>query len=280
MITTFDIIAMTIRFTAILIHLVGIYCLLAEKRVKRKLRNILLHLSAVEILMTANLLILQYLRIYNINDDIIVHVLAWDGGNDITFYLIMCFIPLDRLLCTVLRMKYNYYVTTKRVNMILFGCWLFGFTFSIPFHFVKHEHVYTFFYHYCYQICDPICVLFAIISFTVIVRKLRQGRIRVSMQQPRLSSTASRRLSTKNKNSIVSQRNIYRIPFMIIVTFIVFYFIPDLIITIKNESELIAKVTPFIWSLGLMTDPLIYIFIHKKIRMRVWNLMKCGISFS
>ena len=279
MASAFDITAMLIRFTAIFIHSIGIYCLLTQKRANQKQRNILLHLSSIEILMTANLLILQYLRLYNISDNIIVHILAWDGGNDITFYLIMCFISLDRLLCAVLRLKYNYYVTTKRVNTILYSLWLFGFLFSIPFHFVDHNFTYTFFYHYCYQICDPICVVIAIISFSVIASKLRKSRITLTRFNQTIQTCQSIKTSIDINTQRTPWKRMYYVPGMIIITFVVFYFIPDLIITIEHDSEDIANITPFIWSIGLMTDPLIYIFVDKKIRMRAWKLLRCGCTY-
>lgn len=254
----FHITAICIQVLAFCIHAIGIHCLYVQKRHKL----VLINLSVIEIFMTLNLLTLRLLDIAGVGKEVNVHVLAWDGGIDIMFYLIMCLISIDRLLCVLLHIKYNFYMTKKVFKTIIAIIWITGFLIAFPFHFMKHEHTYEFFYHYLYQICDNICIVVAVVSYSIIAYMLKKGR-------KKRSETLTVIEPPKNPGA---KRRVYYIAGWIILTFVLFYYIPDIFLTAYPHSEIVKIASPICWSVGLMTDPLIYIFFDKQCRQTVVEL--------
>ena len=49
------------------------------------------------------------------------------------FYLSMIFISFDRLLCSILHIKYDYYITSKRVKKVIFVIWVISIIMIIPY---------------------------------------------------------------------------------------------------------------------------------------------------
>lgn len=217
--------------------------------------------------MVLNLLTLDILRLCYVNDDVIVHIYAWDGGVDIIFYMSMCMISVDRLLYMVLHVRYNYYVTEKVVKSIIVLFWIIGTVLALPFHFLDASYTYTFFYHYLYQVCDPICVAVAIICYSVIAYKL--NRARKTHVQPAIVS------QSRDKDAGAVNIKIYYIPSCIIITFVLFYFLPDIFLTTYSNNKDVQKFIPFMWSIGLLTDPLVYVFLDKQCRACAVQLLRC-----
>ena len=258
----FEAITIFLRTVCIFINLLGIYCLKKKKRTNSN-REILLHLSFVSIAYSVNMIVIRLLTLFKTSDDVLVHVIAWDGGVDITFYLILNFLTLDRLACTVFPWRYKSIKILKITKRYMYFGWAVGFVCGIPFHFCDMSVTSDFFYHYCYVICDTITITIAVASYTVVCYVLHAQSKKAQKKKRKCKSTKFPR----------SSKNVLRIAVAIVLTYVIFYAIPDVIIKVESDSD-VFSVMMVMWSIGALSDPLLYIFMDstsRKIAIKVFT---------
>ncbi|XP_057310525.1 uncharacterized protein LOC130648491 [Hydractinia symbiolongicarpus] len=252
-----------LRIIPMFISLLGIYCLYQQKRRRDNQKLFLYALSTVEIIMGGFWITLRSLTlIVSSSTSVRRIIIAFYGSVNITFYLIMICITLDRLACVVLHIKYNYYITSTVVKKVIFICWIVGFACAIPLLATNEALSSKIIYVYGFTIADGIFVFTAVVTYTAIMLLLKHHRKTVEKMQ------------NKNKNF----RKQHLIPCLIVASFILFYCIPDTILTVKDKSENLLQIVTIFWSFGFISDPVIYIFLHKESRNIALNTLKCKIG--
>eukprot|EP00111_Clytia_hemisphaerica_P023960 TCONS_00070589-protein len=171
-----------------------------------------------------------------------------ENCNGFFYYSSFFFITIDRLLCLILSIKYNLKVTPKRVKIVsvilAFCCFLC----SLPFYFLSTETTQSIINSIIYPVLDFLFVVTATTVYTLIIIKLH------SRQQRTFDWAAFRRR--------------YRVPFFIVLSFIICIQIPDLYIIISvylsnesiGEDALIKTLLIYsCWFIGFGIDSVIYI---------------------
>ena len=188
------------------------------------------------------------------------------SGASFIFYLLMTCITLDRLIC-VLSYKYKIYVTSKRVQFTVTCIWIVGVVSCVPFFFVQHFMIVCL---HINIIFDITILIMSTIVFTVVLfrQHLKRGGV-IPIN--------------RNKPTRIIGRNL--VPFLIIITFIMFYTIPDFILMFvvvksKNVSFSLMNVILCCWRIGLVVDPLCNLLLQKRIKREVFlffKRIKCSI---
>ena len=128
------IVTIILSFFGIILHVFGIYCLSKVKRRNNNQKIILTNLSIIEILSMIVAVLFRLLLFYTNEFDIgFTITLGFDTLLYFAFYLSMIFISFDRLLCSILHIKYDYYITSKRVKKVILAIWVISIIMIIPY---------------------------------------------------------------------------------------------------------------------------------------------------
>ena len=107
----------------LLVNGLGIYCLYMQKQRNDTQKIILLNLSSVGIIVTVIVDILYFTQHFSRNLIISRYRrILWNliPAAFCVYYLTMFLITVDRLLCVVLTIKYNYYITKCVIKRTIF----------------------------------------------------------------------------------------------------------------------------------------------------------------
>ena len=258
--------AFVINAVSLCANALGIYCLHIEKGGNVNQRLLLQNLSAIEILKILN----DYLSMttfYCYSD--------WYQRNtgyldiaeiNILTVLFLCFILVtcERLACISLHLKYTTYVTKSLIHNVVLTTWLIGFTSGFFVWATGHSHAKGYFY----LVFDVAVFVSCIITYSKIYKTYQLSKKRFC----NVSAMSVRDGRKQVKLSIV--------PFLIITSFLVFNAIPDVIFAFL-ENEKSYRVAVFMWALGFLMDPFVYIYLNKKTRRTavcVLRRMKCNIQ--
>ena len=110
----------------LMLHILGIYCLWKQKSRKDTQKYLLLHLSIVDIIMITMQVGSAIVSILNWNLSSLKEsvIFAFNVVTVLLYYMTMYVITFDRLLCVVLNIKYNYYVTPGVIKRVIIVVWL------------------------------------------------------------------------------------------------------------------------------------------------------------
>jgi len=169
-----------------------------------------------------------------------------------TYILIMVVVALDPYLIITLNVKYNLIITRLKMQFMLSSCWVLGFinmVLSFLSDFKTREDVVV---RYIFPVICSIFIVFSIYSYTCIFKKLKG---RYSAKKPVVSITGG---ST-------SQRTVkYRIPALIITSFIVFVFTPTVAyIFVRNQKKKMHEsIVALCYAIGFVVDASVYLFLQ------------------
>ena len=254
------IIVFMLMSVSLLLNTLGIYCLRQQKGGNKNQRMLLVGLSAIEIIKVA----FDYiaLPLYNYNTSwYLLHYTYFDMV-EITLMTILyssiILISVDRSFCVILKIRYNHYITEKLVKTSLVITWVVG-IFSGPIMWVSASHC-EYGKIYYYLSFDIIVLIVAMITY------LSYGKL-IHNQNRKFQQT------TEDTMHFKMIKQMFLVPSLIIICFILFNVIPD-IIAIKYFNNTIHHVIACLWGLGYNADPIIYIFLNKKCRVIVLNLLR------
>jgi len=188
-------------------------------------------------------------------------------------YFTMLFMTLDRLSAVVLGIKYQRYWWVGRTKKVLATIWFVGFmlavcTCVILLYLLKWSDgnilnnlgtiavLFTVF-HNCQIVSSPVFVVTALSTYAVIFWKYRKSR-----NELRLSGSS-------NENGQQNPRLRFRIPALIIFTFVIFDSVPLFIWAMSFKSWYSLEVCQILYPLGYMADALIYIFLQQEVRKQL-----------
>ena len=262
-----------LRLVDIVLHSGGIYLLVScNRRGRESVQQLyIINLSVTEICFSVLwLFVIPISKLVSICDNLSAIV------KDIQHYAIMCiytlvafvfyatmiFITLDRLLAIKFALKYRIYWNIKRAKNLILVTWITGgllflsivmcheftgFEFDIPFHM------------YFYTPLNFAFTILAIYTYTFIFRQYRKS---VDMQTRR---------SRRGSAFVVFYKSRFYRPVLIILTFVLFIIIPDLIymfiVLIQNKrSEILLSACVISYSISNITDGCLYIFLQPNIK--------------
>ena len=281
--TIFYLITYIIVAIALFLNSLGVYILMSIKSDDNSQHIFLLHLSCIKILISLTEATLSALeqtsrgyefREYQILDTINAGLY---GVND----LIVVVLTIDRLIASTKPLAYNVRVTKSKLNAAVACCWFIGTCGIVPFFFLKYDLLYDIFYKIVFLTLDAIVLLSAFLTYGTILKKLlsRHNALNAT-SRTKVSAVHS---SQTNKSASVNRKKYERFFYvsgLIIASFILFVAIPDsvyvaLVVIQGNEDPVIERSIGFVWSLYLLADPIIYIFLQRSIRRRL-KQMTCG----
>ena len=205
----------------------------------------------------------------------------------IAYYFIMFAITLDRFLEIRLNIKYHLYWNKNRTkNTLILVCCILNvawvvllciiFSYQQPALVLNiHQKSYQIFFTYLTPVIDTMFVTFATIVYSYIFFKLYKNR--------KAEQTIITQVRRNEKNTNISLKvNRYRVPFWIILTFIVFFIFPNILQQISffypDFHEYFDSVFYTLYRTGHIADAVIYIFtlniVKAKLRKFKRNVLK------
>ena len=195
------------------------------------------------------------------------------------YYCIMFAITLDRFLELILNIKYQLYWNKNRtkntlilvscivnVSYIVLSCIILSYQQSRMVLNI-HDKICKMSFLYFSPVMDTIFVMFAAIVYSYIFFKLHQNKKKEEALRKQLVCNET----TKN---ISLKINKYRVPFWIIITFMLFCIVPDILqlislVYLKYINEYFHSASYALYRLGHIADAMIYIFNLSYVKMKL-----------
>ena len=194
-------------------------------------------------------------------------------------YMLMMSLTLGRLLAVVLGLKYSVYCTVEKLKKCLIIFWSIGMIciilFIILYYFLGRWFVKV----ECVSFIVTISVLFIVVAFVtyaVIFWKYMKSRDAIHRYDP---STNMSQQQASIAQTFLNSR--FYVSILIILTYLMFNTIPFCTAVILSKNgKVIERGTSFeiifvLKHLAYTTDPLIYIFLQKKVRKKLFTTIRC-----
>ena len=197
---------------------------------------------------------------------------------------IMFAITLDRFLELQLNITYHLYWNKNRtkntlilvfcivnVSWVVLLCIILSYQQSI-FVLNIYQKIGEIYFTYFAPVIDTICLIFAAIVYFYIFSKMYRNKKKEEKLRKQLRCSEIANINVKV--------NKYRVPFWIIITFLLFYVVPDILILTINPDGYVLLTIRGLHGIGFIADPIIYIFSlnHVKIKFGQFKrniLKKC-----
>lgn len=254
---------------ALVLNGLGIY-LLAKLRARISNQNvILINISLIKMILSITEAVLCVLEIVGSGTSRIYQVFdITNAGLYGVNHLTVVILTLDRLLATIIPLRYNRQMTKVKLRIPIIASWIIGTAGIVPFFVYDYSLLYSIYYKIVFLTLDGIVLLVAVITYGSILKTLL-----------RKERTFDRGLTLTKRSVTVSQRfgRFFYVSSLIIASFILCVAIPDviyasLVIIQGNEDPMIEHALGLVWSIYLVSDPLIYIFLQKPIRLKFCSI--------
>lgn len=232
---------------SVLLNAFGIYCLRKQSGGNTNQRLLLQNLSIIEI--TKILYDFISLGLFHTCKSCYKKYSVFLDIVEINFMTVLfvsvLLITIDRLCCVVLSTRYKRSVTEKLVKEILISTWLISFTSGLFMWAIVTSTEYVKIYYYMsFDIIIIVMTGIVYLTMIVLIQKRRNKFTRASEKR---------------------NMKMFLVPTLIVTSFILCNAIPDLIL-IRHYNNVTYGVISYLWALGFVTDPLIYIFVGKRSR--------------
>ena len=257
---TYFILTIIILTIAIILNVFGIYILQKQNRRENKQKIILINLSVLDITLGIALLLDTVLDCVKTTVLVTNILKAVTLALYLIYYELLIFISLDRLVCVLLNIKYNYYVTFSRVKKAIAIFWLVGLCSFVPSTILKFKKIVDVYIKRIFPTLDFIFIVISSITYSVVGLKLKKSNLKFA--------TSTGRKQTQN----------FIVPFLIILSFSLCFAIPDIVLIFLDTFDVIQPVVRFILLLNyfnVLLDPLIYIFTIKRLRENALSTLHC-----
>ncbi|XP_057290178.1 uncharacterized protein LOC130612852 [Hydractinia symbiolongicarpus] len=285
-----------VLFTVVeVLHLIGIYVLIKyPKVISPNQRVYMLNLSCSEVILTVDHFIME------------ITTICCDSEMDSTWYHTMvclhyyCFwivnlstmvaLTFDRFAEVYFNIRYNIYFTPFRTVLLVLSIWIFSIVLAVIFlclKFLQNFDYLVFSYTYIYPVTDTIVVLHAIVVYSYIYKKCRENRKKKFREASSLTIENNNNNNINLNNGIKSnsdqgkqkKNNSFFIPSLIVVTFIIFVYIPDATYFIymkflNTYPEWLALGSMIFYSCGFVSDVSIYLLLNRNIRRKMFGRNK------
>lgn len=196
----------------------------------------------------------------------ITRCLQWACGYFLS--LGMYTLSFDRMICIINPLKYEARLTRERIRGIFVGCISFVITLFI--YLFNREKLFIFsarLIFYVAALMNGIYVIFAMITYIVVFYKVRKS---------------TRSVQSSGVSQGEQMKKLFLVPGIIIGTYIVFYVIPLALYLVKIlplEINVFEQcVERLVADIGLIVDPLTYIFLGKHYRNAFMLKIGCHVT--
>ena len=256
----------TVATVALLLNGLGIF-LLTKLRARISNQNvILLNISLIKLIGSITEVALCVLEITGEGEEQrsyqvlhIINVGAF-GVNHLTIVVL----TLDRLLGTVIPLRHNVLITKDKLRIAILASWIIGTAVIVPFFICDYAILYSIYYKIIYPTLDGIVLVIAVTAYSSILGLLLRRERGVTPRSARRNQLFGR---------------FFYVSSLIIASFILFVAVPDvvyavLVIIQGNKDPMIEHAILLVWSIYLLSDPLIYIFLQKPIRLKFCKMLR------
>ena len=177
----------------------------------------------------------------------------------IPYYFAMCILTIDRLIAVVFPLKHRVMVTNRRLIFTIVVSWFLALliAISLPI-FWETFHLDYRLLNLTWVFFDTAFIILFFITYSLIFIKILQRRRLVNNQQD--VNAANRRQNERGKSRF------FKITALIILSFVLFILVPNIVSQFTRDETVIASLR-IAWSLGMTSDPLIYIFLQDNLRL-------------
>ena len=235
-----------------------------QKRLKGNQKMLLITLSVAELtyaVVNIGKLLCSLRNLINLND--VFFTLNFVSGFWM-YWVIMTLITIDRFLEIYLNIKYNILCSSKKTKTVLIIAIVISFLLLVPAFQVKKETLISFGILFCYPILEVFFIILASVTYLYIFKQVLRHR----------KSTMKVQKQLRRNNRVINHMHFgnrfkFFVPSLIIITFIFFMFVPNIISLFIHKGFVKPEVQGIVFILipiGLVADPVIYIFNLKEIR--------------
>lgn len=206
---------------------------------------------------------------------------------------------IDRLLCITLELQYQAYWNRSKSKRLLLIGWFISCLICIFVTIANHFELFDWekvFFLYVYNCINAAFISLSVITYILIFKKYRSSqtfranstvRPRSNMYSTDNIANISKRRRTNLKRKEFSSsffvfiKSRFYIPIMLVLTYILFITIPDLIYLIYGrhaEPEIQNRILSGCWisyAIGNMSDVVIYVFLQPSIRRTLQQKLSC-----
>lgn len=277
-----NIILIVLNAINISIHSFGAYILTCLYR--RELRTCqqiyLINLSLCELLMNILEMSRRIPKVIDLSSEVrniveyVQHyfLIAMFTGISFVFYADMVYITLDRLLNVLFNFRYTASWGNGNAKLLVCITWIVGCTLSITFsvihYLIDYEWEYLFFV-YVYPTFEVGFILLATATYVLLFRAYRKSRLLSKQYRRRRQTVYQQRKETTDFEAFCRSRFI--VPVALVLTFILFMLIPDLIylfygIIGNNKSETLSSLCWVSYAFSNILDGVIYVFMQTPVK--------------
>ncbi len=240
---------------SILLNVLGVYLLAATKPLSNS-KILLINLALSEIIVSTTRIARKSVHPNRIFTKIIAA--SWTP-----YYFSMYLLTVDRLLAVKFLLKYRVLVTKRRLVWTILGAWLLSLVIGVPF--FLEDAWFDFFKAYMWIIIDVCFVVLCFFTYGLVCYKNLAARRRFDHDQQEMNSSRRRRLMLQRSRKLI------KMVALIIISYLIFILIPDVIFksySLDAGGDGVAyESLALLWSVGMMSDPLIYIFLQEDLRL-------------
>ena len=262
------ILAVIVCFLALLLHVIAVtlLCKLKSAALKGSQKYLMICLCFAEIGLCVTFISNRIIFILHFQKHVISAIVSIFQATvlGMMYAIVMIIITVDRFLEFRLAIKYTMFCTVKLTKIVvLFFIFLTSVVFSLvlvlfarsPWNYQK------FLWLYVYVPGNIVFVVTASLTYFFIFKKLRQNRRDFERRR-------------REVNAGVQKKSTFKlfIPSFIIVTFVLFTVMPNLILVFsskENMPKLFQHIWMILYPIGWISDPLIYIFSLKAVRKKI-----------
>ena len=276
---------------ALIVHMFGIYFLIKHSKfISSNQKLYLVSLISSDVLLATHHVVWEFVllrkpRLLSSSVYIITDIVHYDCIWIINL-LTLIFLTLDRFAEVYWTLKYPLYFTRKRTFYLIKIIWTIGIVLSVIMtclYYLKKINYPTVTFMYIYTILDTSAVLIAIPVYYYIYRTCVKNRQKLPGTPKEL----------KRNNTFIQDgpRNVLRkahvrkwklfIPALIMTTFTIFIYIPDMtrfikVYLLKEDVPWLVKSSKMMYSFNMISDAGIYIFMQRGVRQIISKKFEAG----
>ena len=281
----------SILIFAVLVNFLGLYLLRKDSSRQTNQNLILKFLSTLQLCHSCILIARWSLICHGlISSHIVVQILVciiYCIYLNVT--MVMVTMTFDRLIATKYPLKYAFILTKKKVQIILFSSafaliTIFGISVSIltyaPFIYILDKFV--------NPIVSVVATIFLVLAYIYIfVQISRRRTLGNSMQIARISRTTENsvhnfRIKRATENPMqniqirAENQKYLKMASIIALTYFTCYVVPDVSLMVCRKFVMEnADIYRILWYLGLVFDPITYIFMQERLRKKLVDMVVC-----
>ena len=257
-----------VLISSALMNAVGLYLLHKDGRRQTNQNVMLKFLSGCELVLSLLSFLRWILTLRGLTADdriyqIIVHFAHADYFN---YIFVMIFMTLDRFIAVKYPLRYPFILSRRKAKMILFSslviCGAFGFT-SL---FVNHERFDYVVNLYVFPFTSATAAISIVFIYTYILTKVLRRR--------HLLASRDNVSARRNKD----EQRLLKMVAIINATFMVFFLVPDMMFALWHSVlyNIDRRIIFIIWYSGFLVDPITYIFMQKRLRNLMLEMLRFG----